>query len=160
MPPVAAYALYVQTGNLVFVSGHVAKKNGQPWRGQLGVNLTTEEGRDAARLVAIDLIGVLPAATGDLNSVARIANILVLVNSGPAFTEYRLVANGASELFEAVFGAARKHTRAAFGVAQIPFGSRVEIALTAELAPGGSVTGCRLFSGAPGHRRRSVDLAR
>jgi len=134
-PPVAVYLLFVQSGNLVFISGHIAKKNSQPWRGQLGVNMATEEGREAARLVAIDLLGTLQAAAGDLNRIARIVSITVLVNSGPAFTEHHLVANGASELFQAVFGEAGRHARAAFGVAQIPLGACVEIVLTAELAP-------------------------
>ncbi|HLN00700.1 MAG TPA: RidA family protein [Bryobacteraceae bacterium] len=134
-PPVAAYLPYVQTGNLIFVSGHIAKRNGQPWRGQLGINMATEEGREAARLVAIDLLGTLQGAAGDLKRIARIVNITVLVNSGPAFMEHHLVANGASELFQAVFGEAGRHARAAFGVAQIPLGACVEIVLTAELAP-------------------------
>jgi enamine deaminase RidA (YjgF/YER057c/UK114 family) len=133
-PPVAAYLPYVQTGNLIFVSGHIAKRSGQPWPGQLGINMTTQEGREAARLVAIDLLGTLQGATADLNRIARIVSITVLVNSSPAFTEHHLVANGASELFQAVFGEAGRHARAAFGVAQIPLGACVEIVLTAELA--------------------------
>jgi enamine deaminase RidA (YjgF/YER057c/UK114 family) len=132
-PPAAAYAPYVQSGNLIFVSGHIAKKR-EPWRGQLGITMTTEEGCEVARLVAIDLIGTLQSATGDLNRIRRIVNIMVLVNSGPAFMDHHLVANGASALIEGVFGEAGKHARAAFGVAQIPFGSCVEITLTAELA--------------------------
>ncbi|HEV2444578.1 MAG TPA: RidA family protein, partial [Candidatus Sulfopaludibacter sp.] len=94
-PPVAAYVPFVQTGNLVFISGHVAKKDGKPLQGQLGKSMTTAEGREAARGVAIDLIGTLQAATGDLNHVARIVNLTVLVNSSPDFTEHHLVANGA-----------------------------------------------------------------
>ena len=131
--PAAAYVPYVQTGNLIFVSGHIARKNGQPWRGQLGNTMTLEEGREAARIVAIDLIGTLQAAAGDLNRIARIVSLTVLVNSGQGFTEHHLVANGASELMEAVFGEAGRHARAAFGVAQIPLGSCVEIMLVAEL---------------------------
>jgi enamine deaminase RidA (YjgF/YER057c/UK114 family) len=70
---------------------------------------------------------------GDLNQIKRIVKLMVLVNSTPAFTEQHLVANGASELFGEVFGAAGLHVRSAFGVAQIPFGSCVEIELVAEL---------------------------
>lgn len=131
--PVAAFAPYVRTGELLFVSGHIAKQDGKPWVGQLGSGLATETGRRAARSVAIDLLGTLHAATGDLNAVRRIVKLMVLVNSSPAFTEQHLVANGASELFEEVFGVPGAHARSAFGVAQIPFGSCVEIELIAEL---------------------------
>jgi enamine deaminase RidA (YjgF/YER057c/UK114 family) len=132
-PPVAAFLPFVRVGRLVFLSGHIAKKNGTPWVGQLGVNVTTEQGKQAAREVAIDLIGTLNAAVGDLNRIRRIVKLLVLVNSSPAFTEQHLVANGASELLVEVFGEGGVHARAAFGVAQIPFGSCVEIDLIAEV---------------------------
>jgi enamine deaminase RidA (YjgF/YER057c/UK114 family) len=131
--PVAAFLPFVRVGNLVFLSGHIAKKNGTPWQGQLGVNVTTEQGREASRAVAIDLIGTLNAAVGDLNRIRRIVKLLVLVNSSPSFTEQHLVANGASELLVQVFGDAGAHARAAFGVAQIPFGSCMEIDLIAEV---------------------------
>ena len=131
--PVAAFLPFVRVGNLVFLSGHIAKKNGTPWQGQLGVNVTTEQGREASREVAVDLIGTLNAAVGDLNRIRRIVKLLVLVNSSPGFTEQHLVANGASELLVQVFGDVGAHARAAFGVAQIPFGSCVEIDLIAEV---------------------------
>jgi enamine deaminase RidA (YjgF/YER057c/UK114 family) len=131
--PVAAFVPFLHTGNLLFLSGHIAKNGAKPWVGQLGENLTTEQGKTAARGVAIDLLGTLHAAVGDLNQVKRIVKLMVLVNSTPAFTEQHLVANGASELFGEVFGDSGKHVRSAFGVAQIPFGSCVEIELVAEL---------------------------
>lgn len=133
--PVAAYVMYAQTGNTVYLSGHIAKKDGKPWVGQLGKDITTEEGKQAARAVAIDLIATLQAACGgDLNRIKRIVKVMSLVNSTPDFTEQHLVTNGASELFGEVFGEAGKHARSAFGVAQIPLGSCVEIDLVAELA--------------------------
>ena len=132
-PPVAAFLPFVRIGSLVFLSGHIAKKNGKPWEGQLGANLTVEQGKEAARGVAIDLIGTLNGAIGDLNLIRRIVKMQVLVNSTPAFTEQHLVANGASELLVEVFGDAGAHARAAFGVAQVPFGSCVEIDLIAEV---------------------------
>jgi enamine deaminase RidA (YjgF/YER057c/UK114 family) len=132
-PPVAAFLPFLRTGNLLFLSGHIAKNDGKPWVGQLGANLTTEQGKSAARAVAIDLMGTLQAAVGDLNRVQRIVKLMVLVNSTPAFTEQHLVANGASELFGEVFGDMGKHVRSAFGVAQVPFGSCVEIELVVEL---------------------------
>ena len=133
--PAAAYLPFVQTGNLVFISGHIAKKDGKPWVGQLGLTMTTEEGKAAARSIAIELMGTLQAAAGgDLSRVKRIVKVMSLVNSTPTFTEQHLVTNGCSELLGEVFGDAGKHARSAFGVAQIPLGACVEIELIAELA--------------------------
>jgi enamine deaminase RidA (YjgF/YER057c/UK114 family) len=132
-PPVAAFVPFVYTGNLVFISGHIAKKNGKPWTGKLGAELTTAEGKQAAQSIAVDLMGTLQAAVGDLNKIRRIVKLLVLVNSATTFTDQHLVANGASELFLDVFGERGAHARSAFGVAQIPLGSCVEIELIAEL---------------------------
>src|SRR6476469_9626560 len=101
--PAAAYVPFVQTGNLVFLSGHIAKKDGKAWVGQLGKTMGTEEGKAAARAIAIDLMGTLHAAVGDLNKVKRVVKLMSLVNSGPEFTEQHLVTNGASELFGQVF---------------------------------------------------------
>jgi enamine deaminase RidA (YjgF/YER057c/UK114 family) len=133
--PAAAYLPFVQTGALVFISGHIAKKDGKPWVGQLGLTMTTEEGKAAARAIAIDLMGTLQAAAGgDLGRVKRIVKVMSLVNSTATFTEQHLVTNGCSELLGEIFGDAGKHARSAFGVAQIPMGACVEIELVAELA--------------------------
>ena len=132
--PAAAYVPFVQTGNLIFISGHIAKKDGQPVVGQLGKNVTTQEGQAAARAIAIDLMGTLHAAVGDLNRVTRIVKVMSLVNSTSDFTEQHLVTNGCSELLGEVFGDAGKHARSAFGVAQIPMGACVEIEMIAEVA--------------------------
>jgi enamine deaminase RidA (YjgF/YER057c/UK114 family) len=131
--PAAAYVPFVQTGNLVFLSGHIAKKNGTPWVGQFGKDMSVEEGKAAARAVAIDLMGTLHAAVGDLGKVRRIVKLMSLVNSTGSFTEQHLVTNGASELLGQVFGDQGSHARSAFGVAQIPFGACVEIELIAEI---------------------------
>jgi enamine deaminase RidA (YjgF/YER057c/UK114 family) len=132
-PPVAAFVPTVQTGSLCFVSGHIAKRDGKPWAGQLGVNMSTAEGQRAARSVAIDLLGTLHHELGDLGRVQRIVKVLCLVNSGPEFTEQHLVANGASELLQEVFGKAGTHARSAIGVAQLPLGACVEIELIVEI---------------------------
>ncbi|MES2932066.1 MAG: RidA family protein [Pseudomonadota bacterium] len=133
--PVAAYVMYAQTGNTIFLSGHIAKKDGKVWVGQLGKDMSTEEGKTAARAVAIDLLATLQAACGgDLNRVTRIVKVMCLVNSTPDYIEQHLVTNGASELLAAIFGEQGKHARSAFGVAQIPLGSCVEIELIAEVA--------------------------
>ncbi|HTJ93884.1 MAG TPA: RidA family protein [Pararobbsia sp.] len=131
--PAAAYVMSAQTGNTVYLSGHIAKRDGKAWAGKLGDGLTTAEGREAAHSVAIDLIATLHAHTGDLNRVTRIVKVMSLVNSTLEFTEQHLVTNGASELFVEVFGEAGKHARSAFGVAQIPLGACVEIELVAEV---------------------------
>ena len=131
--PAAAYVPFVRTGNLVFISGHIARKDGKPWVGQLGVNLGTEDGKAAARAIAIDLLGTLQAAVGDLSRVTRIVKVMSLVNSTGTFTEQHLVTNGASELIGEVFGANGAHARSAFGVAQVPMGACVEIELIAEV---------------------------
>ena len=136
--PAAAYVPFVQTGNLIFLSGHLAKKDGNVWVGQLGKTMRTDEGKQAARAIAIDLMGTLHAAlaaTGkDLSHVKRIVKLMSLVNSTSDFTEQHVVTNGASELMSEVFGAAGAHARSAFGVAQIPMGACVEIEMIAEIA--------------------------
>ena len=132
--PAAAYVPFVQSGNLVFLSGHIARQAGKPLVGQLGTDMATEVGKAAARSVAIDLLGTLQAAVGDLERVRRIVKLLSLVNSSATYTEHHLVTNGASELMAQVFGAERgAHARSAFGVAQLPMGACVEIELIAEL---------------------------
>ena len=132
--PAAAYVPFVQTGKLVFISGHIAKKDGKPWVGQLGNNMQTEDGAAAARAIAIDLMGTLHAAVGDLNRVTRIVKLMSLVNSTADFTEQHIVTNGASALIGQIFGERGAHARSAFGVAQIPMGACVEIEMIAEVA--------------------------
>jgi enamine deaminase RidA (YjgF/YER057c/UK114 family) len=132
--PAAAYVPFARTGNLVFLSGHIARKDGKPWVGQLGATMTTDEGKQAARAIAIDLLGTLNAAVGSLDKVKRIVKVMSLVNSTASFTEQHLVTNGASELFAEVFGSDKgAHARSAFGVAQNPLGACVEIELIAEV---------------------------
>ncbi len=132
--PAAAYVPFVRTGNLVFISGHIARRDGKPWVGQLGRDTDTPTGKHAARRIAIDLLGTLHAAVGDLNKVERIVKVLSLVNSSPDYTEQHLVTNGCSELLGEVFGERGAHARSAFGVAQLPMGACVEIELIAQVA--------------------------
>lgn len=141
--PAAAYLPYAQAGKMVFLSGHIAKKHtptgSAVWTGKLGDNVPTEEGKSAARAVAIDLLGTLHAACKaagtDLNGVKRIVKVMSLVNSTPTYTEQHVVTNGCSEFIADIFGSAiGGHARSAFGVAQIPLGACVEIELIAELA--------------------------
>ncbi len=131
--PAAAYVPFVRTGNLIFVSGHIARRDGKPWVGQFGRNIDTATGQQAARAVAIDLLGTLQAAAGGLDKVVRIVKVMSLVNSTAEFTEQHLVTNGCSELLGEVFGDRGAHARSAFGVAQIPLGACVEIEMIAEV---------------------------
>ena len=133
--PAAAYVPFVRSGNLIFISGHIAKRNGQPGVGQLGKDMDTATAKLAARAIAIDLLGTLHAAVGDLNRVTRIVKLMSLVNSTPDFTEQHLVTNGCSELIGEIFGDKGAHARSAFGVAQIPMGACVEIEMIAEVRP-------------------------
>jgi enamine deaminase RidA (YjgF/YER057c/UK114 family) len=132
--PAAAYVPYVQTGKLIFVSGNIARKDGAVWVGQLGKNISVDEGKAAARNCAIQLMAALHAATGgNLNNIERIVKVMSLVNSTPDFTDQHLVTNGCSELLGQVFGDKGAHARSAFGVAQIPLGACVEIELIAQV---------------------------
>ncbi len=136
--------MLVRTGNLIHLSGRLAKKNGKLWCGNLGEEITTAEGKQAARSVAIELLATLQAAIGDLNDVRRIVKLLVFVNSGPHFTEAHMVANGASELFIEVFEERGAHARSALGVSQIPFGCCVEIEMVVETFVSESECDCEM----------------
>ena len=130
--PAAAYVPFVRSGPLVWLSGHIARRNGGVWTGRLGQTMDTAEGQAAARAVAIDLLGTLQAAVGDLDKVRRIVKLVSLVNSTPGYTEQHLVTNGASQLLAEVFGERGQHARSAFGVAQLPLGACLEIEMVAE----------------------------
>ena len=132
--PAAVYVPFVQSGNLLFLSGHIPKRAGQVVTGQLGRNMQTADAKQVAREVTIDLLGTLKAAVGDLARIQRIVKVMGLVNSSPDFTEQHLVINGCSELLGEVFGEKGVHARSAFGVAQIPLGACVEIELIAEIS--------------------------
>lgn len=134
--PVAAYVMHAQTGNLVFISGHIAKNpDGTPNTGILGRDKTTAEGQAAARAIAIDMLSTLQdACGGDLNRVTRIVKVMSLVASTPDYNEQHLVTNGCSELLAEVFGDAGKHARSAFGVAALPRGACVEIDMVVEIS--------------------------
>lgn len=130
---VAAFVPFVRTGNLIYLSGRLAKKDGKPWSGKVGEDVTTLEGKQAARDIAMEVLATLQVALGDLDKIKRIVKLLVMVNSTPNFAESHVVANGASELFLEIFGERGAHARTSFGGAEIPFGACVEIDLIAEV---------------------------
>lgn len=128
--PVASFVPAVQTGNLLFVSGHTSTK----LRGKLGRDVTKEQGYEAARQIALDLLGTIRDILGDLDRVSRLVKLLGMVNSAEDFTEQPYVINGASDLFLKVFEEQGQHARSAIGVAQLPFNAAVEIELILEVA--------------------------
>lgn len=133
--PLAAYVPAVQSGSLVFISGQLPVLNGAlMMTGKLGAGLSLEDGQAAARQAAINCLGVLKATAGDLDRVKRIVKITGFVQSDDAFYDQPKVINGASELFQAVFGEAGVHARAAVGVNALPLNAPVEVELIAELA--------------------------
>jgi enamine deaminase RidA (YjgF/YER057c/UK114 family) len=125
--PVANYVTARQTGNLLFISGHLGKRDGAVVTGTVGDDVDTDSAYDLARRTAIDLLGTARAALGTLDTVSVI-KLTGFVHSAPAFTEQSAVVNGASDLLVAVFGPERgRHSRSAIGVAQLPLGAAVEL---------------------------------
>jgi len=127
--PVASYVPYIITGNLVFVSGQVPFQDGAlKYVGKLGADFSIEMGQAAAQLCAINILSVLKTACeGNLYKVVRCVKVGVFVNATPDYDKQPEVANGASDLFAAVFGEAGKHARAAVGVGSLPRGVAVEV---------------------------------
>lgn len=126
--PVAAYLPYVEQGGFLHISGQLPFDNGQVVTGRLGVNVDIAGGYDAARRCALMLLAQIGnALDGDFSRVEKIVKLGCFVNSAPDFTDQAKVANGASELFESLFGDAGRHARAAVGVAVLPLGAAVEI---------------------------------
>jgi len=134
--PVASYVPYVVTGNLVFISGQVtATLEGLKFVGKVGADISLEDGKEAAKLCAVNLLAQLKAACGgDLERVRRCVKLGVFVNATPDFTQHPEVGNGASDLIVAVLGDAGKHARAATGAGSLPRGVAVEVDGVFEIA--------------------------
>ncbi len=133
--PVAAYVPFVRSGDLVFTSGQICMENGQlKYKGKVGRELTPEQGYEAARLCAINTLAVLKAAVGSLDKIAQIVKVTVFVNSAPGFNAQPAVANGASELYQQVFGDAGRHARSAVGAPELPLDTAVEVEVVARVA--------------------------
>jgi enamine deaminase RidA (YjgF/YER057c/UK114 family) len=132
--PVANYVTARRSGTLLFLSGHLGKRDGTVVTGRVGDDVDTETAYELARLAAIDLIGTARTALGSLADVT-VVKLTGFVNSAPTFTEQSSVINGASDLFVAVFGQERgRHARSAIGVAQLPLGAAVEVEAILEIA--------------------------
>ncbi len=136
-PPsaIAAYVPCVVSGSYAFVAGQIPMVDGAVRApGHVGADVSIEEAFDGARRCALQALSALKAELGSLDRVKRIVKLEVLVASAPAFTSQPMVANGASELLVEIFGDAGKHARAAYGVAELPLGSSVEVVVTAEIS--------------------------
>ena len=132
--PVANYVTTVQTGNLVFTSGHgPVNVSGDLQTGQLGADMTVEEGYQSARLVGLGLISTLKDALGDLDRIKRVVKVVGFVNSTPAFLDHPKVINGVSDLLVEVFGDKGRHARSAVGMVQLPGGIPVEVEVIVEV---------------------------
>ena len=133
-PPIANYVKAVQTGKLLFLSGHIPDEVvGKKTRGKIGSQLTIEEGKEAARLTTIGLLSTLQYYSGNLNNVKRIVKVTGMINADSSFTQHPTVMNGCSDLLVAVFGEAGKHARAAVGMASLPLDAAIEIEMIVEL---------------------------
>ena len=124
--PVASYVMAQRSGSLLFLSGHIAKRDGVPVVGIVGGDITREEAQQLARQVAIDLLSTARDAVSSLDAV-RVVKLTGFVRSAPGFTEQPFVINGASDLFVEVFGERGRHSRSAVGVSELPLGAALEI---------------------------------
>ena len=126
--PVANYVPSALSGNLLFISGQISKAaDGSIAKGQLGGGLSVEEGRQAARLCALNILAQARAALGNLDRIAQVLRLTGYVNAAPEFTEHPQVMNGASDLMVEVLGDKGRHTRVAVGVSSLPLGCAVEV---------------------------------
>ena len=125
--PIAAYVPAVEAGGLLHVSGQLPFRNGDLMTGRLGEDVDVEFGYEAARNCGLMLVAQIERALGSLDRVERIVKLGVFVTSDPRFTDQPKVANGASDLMEALFGEKGKHARSAVGVPALPLGAAVEI---------------------------------
>ncbi len=133
--PAANYVPFARSGNLLFTAGQLPFRDGKlSATGLLGRDLTTAEGREAAKWCAVNILAQARAALGDLTAIARVVKISVFVASTADFTEQHLVANGASDLLVEVLGEAGRHARSAVGMASLPLNAAVEIEAIIEVA--------------------------
>ena len=133
--PVAAYSLAVRTGDLLYLSGTTCYRDGRPmFHGKLGREVTVQQGYDAARQTALNLLAVIRDEVGELSRIARVVKVNGYVNSAAGFIEQPAVMNGASELLVAVLGDRGRHARTSIGVAELPGDIPVEIEMIVQLA--------------------------
>ncbi len=136
-PPAASYVPYVISGNHVFIAGQIPFLNGEKMhQGRLGENFTIEQGQEAAKACALNILSQVKAAIdGDWAKLVRCVRLGGFVNGTPDFDQHPAVINGASDLIVAALGDIGRHSRAAVGVANLPFGVAVEIDAIFEIKP-------------------------
>lgn len=133
--PVGAYVPCVQTGSYIYTSGQLPVMDGKlAYRGKVGRDLTLEEAYQAARICALNCLGVVKEALGSLDKVKRIVKVTGFVHSEGNFYDQPKVINGASELLGELFGEPGRHARSAIGVNALPLGAAVEIEMVVEVA--------------------------
>ena len=133
-PPVANYVPFVMTGHLLFISGQVSITPDGLIKGRLGEDMTLEQGQQAARACAINLIAQMKAALGDLDRVTRVVKLGGFVNAAADFTDLPKVVNGCSDLMVEIFGDKGRHARAAVACPVLPMGAAVEVDAVVEFA--------------------------
>ncbi len=132
--PLAAYVPAVQVDQWVYTSGQIPMVQGEVrYRGQVGKDISKEEGYQAAKICALNALSAAKSVIGDLDRIERVVKVVGFVNSAPGFTEQPAVINGASEFLKAVFGDEGAHARSAVGVAGLPLGVSVEIEMIFKL---------------------------
>lgn len=124
-----------RSGNLIFLSGHLSQKGDKIIKGKLGETMKTEQGTEAARIAAIELISTLHSYLGNLDDITQIIKLTGFVNSAPDFNESPLVINGASQIFLEIFEKKGEHARSAIPVVSLPYGAAVEVELIVEVKP-------------------------
>ncbi|HMS81203.1 MAG TPA: RidA family protein [Burkholderiaceae bacterium] len=133
--PVANYVRAVRSGPWLFVAGQGPLRDGEVvWRGRVGAELTEAQGREAARLAAMNAVSILKAELGDLDRVRRIVKLTGWVRAVEGFARQPMVIDGASDLFVEVFGERGRHARSAVASPDLPFGIPVEVEIVAEVA--------------------------
>lgn len=126
--PVAAYVPGVKSGEYVYTSGQIPLVNGEmAYQGKVGAERTLEEGYEAARICALNCLGVIKSLIGDLDKVEQVVKVVGFVNSAAGFNMQPKVINGASELLGQAFGEQGKHARSAVGVNELPLGATCEV---------------------------------
>lgn len=136
MPKDVNIVFAVRSGDLIYLSGNgPILPNGDKITGKIGIDISIEEGYEAARLTAINLLAVLKSEIGDLNTVEKIVKVFGMVNADPLFTEHPAVINGFSDLMIDVFGKRGQHARSAVGVSSLPWDLACEIEMIVKLKP-------------------------
>jgi len=157
--PMGSYATAVQSGSLLFLSGHGPLRDGRvAYEGRVGRDLSIEQGQEAARLTGLNLLATARDALGSLDRVRRVVKALGMVQCTDDFTDHPKVINGFSDLMVEVFGDAGRHARAAVGMGSLPFGISVEIEMVLEVS--GAATGARSAAPAAHGRRTTGRTAR